>query len=68
MRTITVTVWEDKEAGLAEKWQAQSDYPNITFTGVTKRGVEHAVRGACLHVIGDWAEVPGAIQFRRVEL
>ena len=69
MRTITITIREqaEDECGPAERWLAVSDYPEVQFTAGDKKAAMHAVRGACLHAIADWREVPGAIQFRTVE-
>lgn len=69
MRTITITLTEQDTAefGPGERWLAVSDYPEVRFTSGDKKAAMHAVRGACLHVLADWREVPGAIQFRTVE-
>ena len=65
---VTITIRKSKRPTFERTYVMTSDHPMIEV-GCSESGWErglHAVRGACLHAIGDWPEVPSRIDFTAI--
>jgi hypothetical protein len=46
-----------------ERWEGSSDFPAIEAASASHDRLIACIKGACLHVLGEWENVPDQITF-----
>lgn len=60
---LTVTETPEPEKSLEDQFRCRSSFPDVAFSNWDKdRAINH-VKGACLHCLAEFEQVPDAIMF-----